>query len=170
MNTQENNTGLVIPENQTIATANENAPFSDFTVNQLSPEQQFEIAKDILAAQQEIETLAMPQMQSKQLVGKEFNILGAAFRSIPDDKDGGQKTVISFVLELHESGEQVTCLKSSNAINDVYVNYFDRMRGVMYKPLENYTFAEDTRYTRNGNAAIVLRKMPKRVTTAGKAK
>lgn len=130
-------------------------------LRQLPIEMQVEMAKDIIATEAELEANALPKLNSKDILNRKINILDASFRSIPDkDAPGGQKACVSFVCEFAEGdaqeGEQFTVLKSSNTFNDVFVQRFDRMRGIIQRPLNGYQFIESEKYGKAGNQAHIL--------------
>lgn len=154
------NTALATTSDNNLQTQNH----GEFTL----PNNQFELElmQDLLQSEAEIESLAMRQVNSKDLIGASFDITDAIFTTITE-KDKSQKVCVSFVLEL-ETGETVTCLKSSNKFNDAYVNFFAKRRGVMAGRLEGYTFREEPRWTVAGNAAIVLAKVPKQIKSVNK--
>lgn len=160
-----------VAESNTAIVKQAEAAQAQFDLTTLPPEQQLEIVRDILESEAQIEAMALPQFTSTEIVGRPVNILDASFRPIPDDKaPGGTKMCVSFVMEFGagdaEEGAQFTCLKGSNPFNDVYVTRFERMRGVISKPLNGYEFVSDPRYNKAGNDAIVLRKISGAVMAA----
>ena len=146
-----------------LATASDSAIQAQQTNGEFAlPNNQFELElmQDLMQSEAEIESLAMRSVNSKDLIGKEFAIIDAMFSTIKEKEV--EKVCVNFVLELTD-GETVTCLKSSNKFNDAYVNFFNKFRGIANRRLDGYTFEEDARWTFAGNAAIVLRKVPKTI-------
>ncbi len=153
-NVADNNAAIV--DQSTFADGN-----ATIDLSKLSPSEQKEIVQDILQTEAELEAMALPQYNSSDILNRPINVLDASFRQI---KDGDRmKAGVSFVCEFAEGdeqvGEQFTVLKSSNPFNDVYVVRFDKMRGIISKPLNGYEFIEESRFTKNGNAAHVLRRI-----------
>lgn len=142
----------------------------NFDINALSPEAQLAVVQDIMSVESEIEAMALPQINSTEILEQPINILDAAFRSVKDKQTGRDKACVSFVCEFAEgherAGEQFTVLKGSNAFNDVYVTRFNRMRGVHSQPMQGYQFVEDDRYKVGDNSAHVLRKIQPQIAKA----
>lgn len=156
-------------DNQAIVTSHQVAE-TQFDLKSLPPEQQLEVVRDILASEAEIEAMALPQVNSSNILNRRINILDAAFKTITDKKTKTDKVCVSFVCEFAEgdaqAGEQFTCLKSSNPFNNAYVTRFDRMRGIVSRPLMNYEFVEDARYKVGDNISHVLRRISPAIAAA----
>jgi len=160
--TANNETALTVATPQHVGLALTDAGFD---VGQLPAEKQLEIFRNIMRYDAEIEAMALRQVLSKNILGVPFDIMDASFRMIPDKKsETGEKQCILFTLRLQETGEIVTCLKSSNNFNDVYPMYFESLRGIQHRPKTDYTFEEDPRYNFAGNNAIVFRKIQPQLT------
>ena len=117
---------------------------------------ELEMIQDLMQAEAEVEALAIRQVNSKELVNVPFSITDALFTTIKDN--GVDKICVNFLLKL-ETGETISCVKSSNKFNDVYVNFFNKFRGIAQRQLDGYTFETDERWKIAGNPAIVLRKV-----------
>lgn len=142
-----------------------------FDLSALPATEQLEIVREIYDAEAQLEAMSLPQVKSRDILGRSINILDAAFKTInvtEDESVDGKKTkvardkvCVSFVCEYADGenvGEQFTVLKSSNAFNDIFANRFTKLRGIMQRPLNGYEFVEDARYSQAGNNAIVLRR------------
>ncbi len=158
------------PTNNETALATSNAEILDahsaitndgFDLSALPASEQLEIVREILDAEATLESMALPAVNSRDILNVEINIVDASFRTIQDESiqgDDKSKVCVNFVCQRVDTGELFTVLKGSNAFNDAYANRFTKLRGIASKPLLGYEFVEDARWHHAGNNSIVLRR------------
>ena len=161
-----NTTALATTNDEVLAQA---AYTSDgFNLASLEPSQQLEIIREIQEAEATLEAMALPMVNSKDILGVEINIVDASFKKIVEKKTGEESDCVNFVCQNVQTGELFTVLKGSNAFNDAYANRFQKLRGIAVKPLMGYEFVEDSRWSVAGNNSIVLRRKSTAKVATGK--
>ncbi len=155
--------GEVVSESTALAT------LQDVSLEGMTREEIMQVEREALAIEAEIEAMALPSFNSRDLIGQQFDILDAAKRVIMEEVTIGgitqkvPKDCILFTLRSSDDYDKVfTCLKGFNPFNSPYVDLFNKTRGTpIYKPVLGYEFVTDPRYNKAGNDAIVLRKVSK---------
>jgi hypothetical protein len=96
----------------------------------------------------EIEVMEMPRKKAKELLGVEFDILGAVATKINDDDS------VIFTIKEKQTGEIYAVTKAATIYTQKYLDYF----AVASEPMESRTFVELIGKEKAGNAPITLRK------------
>jgi hypothetical protein len=140
----------------------------------LSALERIELKQRILEADAALKFAALPIKKSNEIIGVAVTILDARLSTIEEvqNKEIVQKPVVNFLLKNQETGELFSVTKGSNNFNNAYIDYFNIRRGIAEQPLFDFEFVEDSNYSKNGNDAIVLRRIQKQVsnsTSKGKA-
>lgn len=138
---------------------------SDFDLNGLPLTKEFlDFVKEAQRLEAEVESLNAKTTKASDLLGKTVSITDAIVTTIPD-AEAGEKSVVLFKVIDEDSGEVHTVMHSANPIRQRYCELFASRKVLaqaMGKPLpvlSGYRFAEDDRYSRAGNKAIVLQKI-----------
>ena len=167
-NNETNETTAIVKGNEEVL-AQAAYTADGFNLAALPASEQLEIIREIQDAEATLEAMALPMVNSKDILGVEINIVDAAFRTIFDEKAQADKVCVNFVCQDAGTGELFTVLKGSNAFNDAYANRFTKLRGIASRPLLGYEFVEDSRWSFAGNNSIVLRrKSAAKVAAKGK--
>lgn len=109
-----------------------------------------------------LKTLAnqeIPYVQSKLLIGAQFDIVDAIRKTIDGEKN------VSFILVLKKpvadfkAGDKVSASKKLNTFTETYLDYFESFdEGETIEPLTGYTFVEEGQ-AKAGNKPVILRKL-----------
>lgn len=143
-----------------IATLND-TQIEQVTVNDFPlTREQREMQRELLQVEAELEFISLDMLNSRDVLHVPITVTDAVFRTIKDSETKADKQCVSFVCINQETGEPFTCLKGSNAFNDTYVKFFDLWRG-QGRILPDMNFVEEPKFKRAGNAAIILRRVPK---------
>lgn len=175
MSEENKETGLAVPNAQTaVASSNkfdlETLLSGEVDFNVFDDKTKLELMREIMQSEKELEIMALPMVNSRQIVGVQITVHDAVFKTIPDEKTGELKQCVNFLCEnvdepiRLEGGNEIptggyfTTLKGSNTFNDIYVMRFQKLRGLVTMPLRGYHFEIEPKWTFAGNPAIVLRK------------
>lgn len=129
--------------------------------------EQMEMIQDLMQAEADLEAIGLPMVNSRDLLNVPLTICDASVKVITDN--GESKPCVNFIVERSDTGERVQVLKSSNAFNDVFVNFFNKWRAIQARELQGYHFVESDKFAKAGNKAIILQKI-QQVKTVGKGK
>lgn len=146
----------------------------EFDLNSLSRTEQLELMREIMEVEASLDLIALPIVSSIEILNHPITVHDAFHKTIIDSATNQEKLCVNFLCENAgekfvagdpntpvevENGAFFTVLKGANSFNDIYVLRFRKLRGVAVMPLAGYNFAEDAKYRRAGNNAIVLRKV-----------
>jgi len=140
---------------------------------------EFELVRELLQSEKEIESLAMPKFKSNRLAADAtvFALLDAWVISIPDKRNARvgevppMKQVVCFQIELAD-GEQGIVMKDGNTVNLSYADFFGKWKAAgMPRRKDNMCFVEATWLPKHSdNHPVILQAAPKQVKTVNAKK
>lgn len=136
---------------------------------------QLNLLLDLQNSMAKLDSLGIHTTKSQDLAkaGTVFHITDSFVTTSIEIVDGKEvkKDLVIFKLIDAETGEEYTVVKSGNSINKQYADGFSKTKAFNVPLiLKDYMFKEEPKYTKRGNAAVILVRAPKQVKNITPAK